>query len=117
MSQLDLSAEIARRLQQYTTDVEESLEVAQKTIGQDGVKKLKSSSPKDTGSYAKGWRLKKAKKGYIIHNKTDYQLTHLLEKGHAKVGGGRVAARPHIKRVEEQVIDDYVAEVERLISR
>ena len=62
---------------------------------------LRSNSPKKSGDYAKGWAYaiedsaEGAYKG-TVYNKTDYQLTHLLEKGHAKRNGGRVAAIPHI---------------------
>lgn len=65
---------------------------------------LKATSPKSknkrrSGQYAKSWTKKKRGKMIIIHNK-EYQLTHLLEKGHAKRGGGRVEAKVHILPVE-----------------
>ena len=51
---------------------------------------MSANSPKDTGDYKKGWRIKqdKARKSIIVHNATDYQLTHLLEHGHVKRNGG-----------------------------
>lgn len=63
---------------------------------------LRANSPRKTGDYAKGWayKIKDTAEGSYhgtVYNKTDYQLTHLLEKGHAKRNGGRVAAIPHIE--------------------
>lgn len=90
-------------------------------VAKDAVKKLKSNSPKLTGSYAKGWRQKENKfigqpNTHIIHNKTDYQLTHLLEKGHAKAGGGRVEAIPHVRPAEQEAIEQFTSEVEEAIK-
>ena len=80
----------------------QALEETQKDLAKSAVKQLKATSPKRTGKYASGWTRKKKGNAIIVHNK-QYHLTHLLEKGHAKCGGGRVAARVHIAPVEKQV--------------
>lgn len=104
-------------LKMYTEDMERSLEDSKETVAKDGVKTLKVTSPKKTGRYQKGWRAKKIGTRWVVHNATDYQLTHLLEKGHAKVGGGRVPAYPHIGPVEDQIIVGLEKKVEEAIKR
>jgi hypothetical protein len=113
----DLSNEIAKQLQQFTSFVEEELEATKDEVTKEAVSLLKQNSPVLTGDYKKGWRRKKIGKDIIIHNATDYQLTHLLENGHVKAEGGRVAAKVHIRPVEEKIVKDFEDRVERAIRQ
>lgn len=112
----DLGKEIVKHLQMYTKEVEEALEEAKEEITNEGLTVLKLSSPIKKGKYARGWRKKKVGKDFVLHNATAAQLTHLLEKGYAKRGGGRVAGRPHIQPVEEMMIEKFEKQVERAIK-
>ena len=115
-----ISKEFAKILSEYKEEVEEGISIAGDKVAKNTVSNLKKNSPKrkkSGGEYAKGWRITAIKGKRIIHNKTKYQLTHLLENGHAKVNGGRVQGKPHIKPAEEQAIKEYVSEVEKVIKR
>ncbi|MBG9749737.1 HK97 gp10 family phage protein [Bacillus cereus] len=111
----DFASDLARELQRYANVVEEELMTAEEEVADIAVEKLRQGSPKKTGAYRKGWRKKKEGNGVVIHN-TQGQLTHLLEKGHAKVGGGRVPAQVHILPVEQYVIDELPRRIERALE-
>ncbi len=116
-----LANEIAKGLKEYSQDVIEGIDEASERIAKNAVKELKAKSPKKTGEYAKGWAKKTEKKfgetnSHIIYNKNKPGLAHLLEHGHAKRGGGRVQGKPHIRPVEEQIIEEFTAEVEKVIK-
>lgn len=111
----DLVKEINKTLSEYANGVGEEVEKVAETVAKEGVKKLKLRSPKDTGEYAKSWRATKVKKAWVVNNKI-YQLTHLLEKGYAKVNGGRVPGQPHIAPVEKEMINEFVKGVEEAIK-
>lgn len=113
----DLASEIARELAEYTEEIQEEVEKATNKVTRDLVKELKQTSPILTGSYAEGWTRKAFRDGTVVHNRTDYQLTHLLEYGHAKQGGGRVPAIVHIRPAEEKAIKKFTERVEGVIRR
>jgi hypothetical protein len=48
----------------------------------------------------------------VVHSRNRYQIAHLLEHGHAKRGGGRVAARPHIASAEQRGSEKLVEAIE-----
>ena len=118
-----LAAEIARGLAEYSQGVIEKVNVSSEKVGKAAVKRLKQTSPKKTGKYAKSWAMKTEPEvgqphTRIVHVKAPhYRLAHLLEYGHAKVGGGRVEGRPHIRPAEEEVIREFTREVEEVIKR
>ncbi len=113
----DFSKELTNALTNYSKEVSEGLEEAKVKTAKDVVKILRETSPKQTGAYAKGWRVTKVGTAQVIHNKTKYQLTHLLEHGHLKAIGGRVGAKVHISPAEQQGIEQFVSDVERVIKR
>ena len=118
-----LAAEIAKGLAEYSQDVVEKVNVSSEKVGKAAVKQLKQTSPKKTGKYAKSWTMATEKEfgqphKRIVHARAPhYRLVHLLEHGHAKVGGGRVAGIPHVRPAEEEVIREFTHEVEEAIKR
>lgn len=107
-----LAKTVMEGLEEYSGAVAEDIKKAAADSATQCVKELRGTSPKLTGAYRKGWKKKKVyensvKTRYTVHNATDYQLTHLLEKGHAKRGGGRVEPKPHIKAAEENAIKEF----------
>ena len=117
-----LAAEIAKGLADYSQEVVEKVNISSEKVAKAAVKQLKETSPKRYGKYGTSWAVKTEPAAgqpdkRIIHNKEHYRLTHLLEHGHAKVGGGRVEGKPHIRPAKEMVIREFMSEVEEAIKR
>ena len=116
-----MASAIMEGLQEYadlaTDDLKQSVKKAGKTVKDE----IAQTAPKDTGKYAKSWTVKTVKEtsntlDVVVHSKNRYQIAHLLEHGHAKRGGGRVAARPHIAPAEEKAIETLEREVEKAMG-
>lgn len=118
MAGLDLTTEIVKTLQEYSGEVMDKVDKAVEDCGKGMRKDIAAASPNRTGKYKKGWRCEITKRGRgdtsaLVKNATDYQLTHLLEKGHKKRGGkGRVKAFPHITPAEEKWNERFVQKCE-----
>ena len=101
------SEEIQKLLEEYGEDVQKIADEEVEKISKEAVKKLKQTSPKDRGDYAKGWKLKKKETRFgieaTVYNSTHGWLVHLLENGHEKRGGGRTKAEPHVKPVQDWI--------------
>lgn len=110
-------------LNEYSYEVQDGIEASAQKYANLAAADLKASKGTykiRTGKYNKGWRVKEKKgKGYIdcvVHNATNWQLTHLLERGHATRNGGRTKAFVHIAPVEEKYVNEYIKDVERIIK-
>ena len=96
----------------------QTVKKAVKKAGNKVKKEIQNTAPKDTGKYKNSFKVTKRKETansleVTVHSKDKYQLTHLLEKGHAKRGGGRVPAQPHIAPAEQEGIRLLTEEIER----
>lgn len=117
----NLTDAIMHELRQYNENVDEIVADAVDKTARKTASRLKRTSPKLTGDYQKGWRVRLVteKKGrYVkeVHNATDYQLTYLLEKGHAKPGGGMVDARVHIEPAEQEANEELVRMIKEALE-
>lgn len=128
-----LTVQMDKILDEYSNRVQNVTNVAIARVSRECVKKLRDTSPRKTGDYARGWSVKKMtpKNGgkiaeIVVHNKTEYRLTHLLENkrlianrdhqgnyqtyGDTSPGHGQ---HIHIKPVEEWANEELPIEIER----
>ena len=114
----DMASEIMKGLQEYADLADTEVKKAVRKTATEVRKEISSNAPEDTGAYEKSWTAKKVSENshslqMTVHSKNRYQLAHLLEKGHAKRGGGRVSGKPHIAPAEEngvQLLEHLIEE-------
>lgn len=124
----ELSNVILEYLENFKDVTEEACRNGVIETADDAVKELRSAHPAGSGkfkswdSYNKGWKKRtstqKTKlKGIeaIVYNEEHYQLTHLLEKGHATRDGGRTQAFPHIAPVEQKCESKLIENIKKNI--
>ena len=109
-----VAIQMADILDEVSKDVKGVLETDSMKVAKETVQRLKNTSPKGSPhqrKYAEGWKVsKKDRADLVVHNATNYQLTHLLENGHVirnkKGTYGRTHGIKHIEPAEEWASDE-----------
>ncbi len=122
----ELQKSVMDYLEDYKEDIDEDVIEVVDEVTKQAKDELKQTSPRGKGSrnnpYYRGWAIKLSKKRTgvyhkVIWNRTNYQLTHLLEFSHATRNGGRTRAIPHIRPIEEKYNVEFVDKLEKKIRR
>ena len=125
----ELKKVIRDYLDEYIEDINDDVKETTNVVIKDARDELIKTSPRSgiarNTKYYKGWSIKtggktRKRKYYskVVWNKTNYQLTHLLEFGHHKRDGtGWVEAKPHIQKVEEKYKLKFADLLEKKIKR
>ena len=116
---MTVGQQLAEILEDYSQTVKEVKDKVFKQTAREAVQKLKDTSPRDHGDYARSWSYKTERDGScVVYSKAPhYRLTHLLENGHVirnkKGTYGRTNGIKHIKPVEEWANNEIVSRITR----
>ena len=111
-----MDSAIMDELTKYAGLAADDLKDAVKDTAKSVRKDIMDNAPVDTGKYKKSWSVKNVHEDaesidLVVHSRNRYQIAHLLEHGHAKRGGGRVAAIPHIAPAEADGVKELEDEI------
>lgn len=110
-------------LEEYSDDIKGNLSEITAEVGKAGARAVNQNARAtfevgDVRPYSRSWKAE-VEEGRMDTKATIYStkpgLPHLLENGHAKRGGGRVAGRAHIAPVEEKLIEEFTRKVEETL--
>ncbi|MBO5534316.1 MAG: HK97 gp10 family phage protein [Clostridium sp.] len=115
-----MAAVIEQELTNYRNLSADSVKKAVRKAGKTTKDGINASAPVRTGRYAKSWTTKVTAEDsqgieVTVYSPSRYMLAHLLEHGHAKRGGGRVRAIPHIAPAEETAEQQLMADIEKAL--
>ena len=116
-----LADAIMEGLEDYGDLAADEVKKAVRKAGKTVKDQISQNAPEKTGAYSKSWAVKKTGETsqslqVTVHSRNRYQLAHLLEHGHAKRGGGRVRAIPHIAPAEAAGEEQLVSEIGRALK-
>ena len=122
----NLAKEITKALDDFWGATAFAMDMAVDEAAAEALHSLHNAHPQGSeefgswNEYNAGWTVTQTKRDKLkhikqIHNKTHYQLTHLLEKGHATRDGGRTRKFEHIAPVVKQADTDLVKNLRKYI--
>ena len=115
-----LADAVMKGLEEYAELATDDMKKAVKDAGKFCKEEVSANAPVRTGKYAKSWKSKTTSENANAIEVTVYSsvpgLPHLLEHGHAKRGGGRVRAIPHIAPAEEAAEEKLLKDIEKALK-
>ena len=112
---------IAQSMEEYADLSNEVMNRSVTEVSRSVKKDIQANAPVRTGKYKKSWAAKKVQEAansltMVIHSRDRYQIAHLLEHGHARRNGDRVAAIHHIAPAEQRGAEELMEKMERGLS-
>ena len=115
-----LADAVIEGLEEYAKLSVDGMKKSVKDAGKLCKEEVSANAPVRTGRYAKSWKTKVTDESSNALTATVYSsvpgLPHLLEHGHAKRGGGRVRAIPHIAPAEEAAEEKLIKDIEKALE-
>ena len=116
-----LADAVMQQLEEYNELAVDEMKKAVKAAGKTVKTEISSNAPVRTGRYAKSWTSRTTAESSVdievtVYSPKRYMLAHLLENGHAKRGGGRVRAIPHIAPAEEIGAQQLEADITKALK-
>lgn len=122
----DKSKKIAEAVKKCTEEAYKDIErdsPVRKKVPKSGVVLVRGVAKANyqPGSYKKGWKqsVKSYERGRTqgyVRNKTNYQLTHLLERGHKARDGSFVKPIPHIVDNQNEAREELDRRIEKILE-
>ena len=116
-----LSEAVLEELEEYNELATDTVKASVKKAGTTVRNQIKETAPRLTGRYAKSWTSRITAESstslqVTVYSPSRYMLAHLLEHGHAKRGGGRVSAIPHIAPAEQAGEEQLLSDIEKALK-
>ena len=116
-----LAAAVTEIMDDYKDLAVDKMKKAIRDAGKTVKEDINGSAPVRTGKYAKSWASKVTAENSVslevtVYSPSRYMIAHLLENGHAKRGGGRVRAIPHIKPAEDHGMEQLESDLTKALG-
>lgn len=118
----ELTNAVMEELEEYAELATDAMKTAVKDAGKTVKKEIGLNAPVKTGQYKKSWTSRTTAETskdieVTVYSPSRYMLAHLLENGHAKRGGGRTRAFPHIAPAEAKGEEKLESDIKTALGR
>ena len=123
MSYKSIEFQMKQLLEGTAEQIDKAVDEALKEPPKLAKKLIMSNAPKLSGSYRRGWKIKRHRrtKSAVVYNDTDPGLAHLLEYGHVSKNQygvyGRVNGKAHIKPAEVQSVELFIQTIDEELNQ